>query len=113
MHEMSLAESVLQIVEQTAERESATRVHALTLEIGELAAVELEALRCCLQIVLRDSIAAEARIDIEHRAGQGRCRQCAAEFALHELYQPCPQCGSYQVEAIAGRELRVAALEME
>ena len=39
MHEMSLAEGILQLVEETARRESAQRVTTIVLEIGQLSAV--------------------------------------------------------------------------
>ncbi len=45
VHEMALAESVLQLVDQTAAREGARRVRRVVLEIGRLAAVEPDALR--------------------------------------------------------------------
>ena len=47
MHEMSLAESVLQLVEETAIREKAQRVKLVVLEIGRLSSVEPEAMRFC------------------------------------------------------------------
>ena len=42
MHEMSLAEGVLQLIEDSARQKSFTRVVAVWLEIGELAGVDVE-----------------------------------------------------------------------
>ncbi|HNQ75908.1 MAG TPA: hydrogenase maturation nickel metallochaperone HypA, partial [Pseudothauera hydrothermalis] len=39
--------------------------------------------------------------------------QCATTVPLAALYDACPQCGSYQVQATAGTEMRVKALELE
>jgi hypothetical protein len=49
MHEMALAESILNIVEETARRQGAARVTEVRLEIGELANVESEALQFGLE----------------------------------------------------------------
>ena len=32
---------------------------------------------------------------------------------MHQLYDPCPHCGSYRVQTTAGREMRVKALEVD
>ena len=45
MHEMSLAQGILQIVEDTLAREGGGRVSLIRLEVGRLAGVELDALR--------------------------------------------------------------------
>ena len=43
MHKMTLAESVLQIVEDAARREGLRRIRAVWLEIGQLSSVEPDA----------------------------------------------------------------------
>lgn len=48
MHELSLAEGVLRLVEDAAQREGFARVQKLTLEAGALAGVEVRALRFAL-----------------------------------------------------------------
>jgi len=113
MHEMSLAEGIRGIVEEAARAHSGRRVDAVVLEIGELAAVEVEALSFCLEVVLRGTVAEGARIEIEAIPGAGWCMQCAATVPLAALYDACPHCGSYQVQATAGTEMRVKALELE
>ena len=51
MHEVSLAAGVLQLVEDAAGREHFSRVAALRLEVGQLAGVEVEALRFALEAI--------------------------------------------------------------
>jgi hydrogenase nickel incorporation protein HypA/HybF len=65
MHEMSLAESILQIVEETAARQDFRRVTEVRLEIGALSGVEVDALSFCLDVVLKGSVADGARIELE------------------------------------------------
>ena len=47
MHEMSLAMGILQIVEEAAREQRFGRVRSVWLEIGDLAAVEADAMRFC------------------------------------------------------------------
>jgi hydrogenase nickel incorporation protein HypA/HybF len=113
MHEMSIAESVLQIIEESARAEGCARVKTVWLEIGQLACVEKEALRFCFDAVMKDSIAEGAQLEIVETAGQGRCTQCGGEAQIAALYEACPQCGSYTMQVIAGDVMRVKELEVE
>lgn len=113
MHELSLAEGILEIVEQTAAAEKARKVGRVVLEIGQLAAVETDALRFCLDAVLAGSVADGAALDIIDVAGRGRCSHCGAETAIPERHAPCPQCAHYGLEVIAGDRMRVQAIEVE
>lgn len=113
MHEMSLAEGVLQLVEETARREQAHRVKLVVLEIGQLASVEAEALRFCFEAVSRDSVAQGAALEILSVPGSGWCMLCADTVPMQERYGVCPTCGSYGLTATAGMEMRVREIEIE
>ena len=113
MHEMSLAESVLQIIEDAAREHGYARVKAVWLEIGQLACVEHDSLRFCFDVVMRDSIAHEARLEIIEKVGQGRCKKCLVEMSMAELYEACPVCGSFEMQITGGDQMRVQELEVE
>jgi hydrogenase nickel incorporation protein HypA/HybF len=111
MHEMALAEGVRTIVEDAGRAQGFSRVATVVLEIGELAAVEVEALCFCLDVVLKGSLAEGAAVEVERVAGAGWCPACGSTVALQQRYDPCPRCGAYGLKVTAGTELRVKALE--
>ncbi len=113
MHEMSLAEGILQLVEDTARRENARKVKTVVLEIGTLSSVEVEALRFCFDAVTRDSLAEGAALEIQSVDGAGWCLPCGETVPMNELYGACPRCGSYQVQPTAGTEMRVKEIEID
>ncbi len=113
MHEMSLAESVLELVESTARRECAVRVRRVILEIGQLAAVDREAMRFCFDAVVRGSLAEGALLDIEVIPGSGWCPSCAATVPMDERIAACPGCGGFQLQPTGGTEMRVREIEIE
>jgi hydrogenase nickel incorporation protein HypA/HybF len=113
MHEMSLAEGVLQLVEDTARRENAARVKTVVLEIGRLSSVEPEALAFCFEAVTHGGIAQGAALEIVPVAGAGWCMVCSATVPMEELWGACPTCGSHQVQPTAGTEMRVKEIEIE
>ena len=110
---MALAEEVLQIVQQAARREGLRRVHALWLEIGQLASVEPEAMRFCFEAVARDSVAAGARLEIVATAGRAWCETCAESVELAALGEACPDCGGYRLRVTDGTQMRVQQMEAE
>lgn len=107
MHEMALAESMLQIVEETARRNAATRVSTVWLELGALSHVEPQALRFCFDAVTRGGIAAGATLEIVATPGRAWCLPCGCEVPLAQLGDPCPACGSHQLTVVAGEDMRL------
>jgi hydrogenase nickel incorporation protein HypA/HybF len=113
MHEMSLAEGVLQLVKDTARRECASRVKLVVLEIGRMSSVEPEALTFCFEAVTHGSMAQGAALEIISVPGAGWCMLCAETVPMQALFGACPKCGSYQVQATSGTEMRVKEIEIE
>lgn len=110
MHEMSIAESVLGIVEETARREGLARVREVRLEIGRLAAVEVEALRFCFDAVVGGSVAEGARLAIDETPGTAWCFGCSATVPVEARGDPCPRCGDGRLQVNGGTEMRVKDL---
>jgi len=113
MHELSLAESVMQIAEDAARRERARRVRRIVVELGRLAAVEREALAFCLEVVARGTLAEGAEISFVDVPGAGWCAHCSCEIPMASSIDLCPHCGGARVQIVRGTEMRVSELEIE
>lgn len=113
MHEMSLAEGVLQILEDAAREQGFTSVKTVVLEIGRLSSVEPDAMRFCFDAVARGTLAEGAALEVIDLPGEGQCLSCGKTVALAAVYDPCPVCGEYPVQPTAGTEMRVKELEVD
>ena len=113
MHEMSLAEGVLQIIEDSAKQQHFSRVKTVWLEIGQLSSVEPEAMRFCFDAVARGSLAEGAQLEIVIVDGGGQCMNCGQTVKLAAVYDACPACGGYPVNPVSGTEMRIKELEVE
>lgn len=109
---MSLAENVLQLIEDAAKREGFTKVKTVSLEIGRLAVVEPEALDFCFEAVTRGSIAEGAALEIVDIPGGGWCKRCQAQVEVTDTIAQCPQCEGFDVVVNRGTEMRVKALDV-
>jgi hydrogenase nickel incorporation protein HypA/HybF len=112
MHEMALAASVREIVEDTARAHGAGRVRVVRLRIGALAAVEPDALRFCFDVVMQGSLAQAARLEIETVAGTGWRWDCEREVALAANGAACPSCGGHRLQVTGGTEMRVHEVDL-
>ena len=113
MHEMSLAESVREIVDETGRANAAQRVLAVRLEIGALAQVEIAAMRFAFDVVMRGSLADGARLDIVETECAAWCMRCSEPVAISRRGDACPGCGSHQLQVTGGEGLRVMDIEIE
>lgn len=113
MHELSLAMSIVDLVEREAVKAQASRIRSLELEIGTLAGIEIESLLTSLQMVMERTVLQDTRVDISRVIPKATCEQCGSVFEPQNLYTPCPVCGSYETFLVNGREFRLKAIEIE
>jgi hydrogenase nickel incorporation protein HypA/HybF len=111
MHEMSLIESVVALVEDERRKQDFSRVRTIRLAVGVLGHAEPSALRFCFDAVTRGTIAEGARLEIEQV--QGWCGSCRQSVSLSERFAACPVCGDPQVRMTDGGEIRLSELEVE
>ena len=112
MHEMSLCESLLDILKAEAEAGNFTRIKRITLEIGPLSTVEPEALRFGFDVVMRGSLADEAKLDIVTPPAEGRCLSCFELVTVTDRFAPCPKCGGTELQISGGDALRIKEMEV-
>ena len=113
MHEMSLCEGILQVIESESRRQGFSRVNNLWLEIGELSGVEVDAMLFCFDAIKRRSLAAAAQMNIISVPGRAWCMQCGDNVSVKQRFDACPDCGSYQLQVTGGDEMRIKELEVE
>jgi hydrogenase nickel incorporation protein HypA/HybF len=113
MHEVSLIESVVALVEDERRKQDFSRVNMIRLRVGALGHAEPDALRFCFDAVTRGTIADGARLEIEMVPGAGECFGCHRVVRLDDRFAACPLCGNTRVRMTTGDELRVAELEVE
>jgi hydrogenase nickel incorporation protein HypA/HybF len=114
MHEMSLTEGVIRILEEQAATHGFTKVKTVWLEIGDLSQVDPESMLFCFDAIAKGSpVAAEAVAEIVRVPGRAWCLDCADSVAVATRYDACPKCGGFGLQVTAGGEMRIKELEVE
>ena len=112
MHEMGIANAVLDAVRREALRLDARHISKVGVHIGELAAVDPEALHFCFDALVCGTELEPIELDIEFCPRKHRCPQCQEVFPVVDYAIECPQCGNPRTEFMSGDELELAYLEV-
>jgi hydrogenase nickel incorporation protein HypA/HybF len=110
MHELSIAEAIVDVAERHAEGRTVARVD---VRVGYLRQVVPDALSFAFTLLASGTELEGAELHITHVPAGGRCRACGRESAFEELPLACAHCESLDVELTTGEELCVEALEVE
>jgi len=113
MHELSITESMLDIVLDQAQKNGAERVQAINLVIGEMSGVVDDCVRFYFDFLVKGTIAEGATLSFTRVPARARCRNCGRVFKLKEFDWSCPDCGQDSIEITAGKELFVESIEVE
>ncbi len=113
MHEMSIAQSILEIVEEYLQEYPGRKLKSVTVEVGELTAVIPESLDFCFTAITEETPYAGARLIIKQIPLTGTCQDCGEHFPIENFNFTCPKCQSTRVKVEGGDELKVSELEVE
>ena len=113
MHEISICEGILQVLEAEAIKQGFSKIKTVFLEIGDLSSIELDALSFGFDVVTKNSVADGAKLEIIRIAGTAWCMKCAKSVIIKRRFDECPDCGSYQLQTTGGNEMRIKELEVE
>ena len=119
MHEVSIAGAIIDAVLDAAKKNNAKKIKEVFLEIGELTALNHDQLKFIFGIITKGTIAEGARFNIESVKPLIKC-SCSYKghiefFEKLHFFEPvikCPECGSTEVEIIAGRECCIRKIKI-
>jgi hydrogenase nickel incorporation protein HypA/HybF len=109
MHEMALAEGILQVVLDVAAGE---KVRCISLMVGYRHMVVYDSLEFSFRLAAEGTLAADAGIAMEHAPTLLRCLQCGAQGQADLPPWSCRQCASSDIEILSGDELSIEAVEL-
>jgi hydrogenase nickel incorporation protein HypA/HybF len=112
MHELGIAQSILEIVQQSVPKEQAGAVRWVRIRIGPLSGVVPESLEFCFQAIVSDTAMQHAGLAIEQVPMVLQCQKCAYRFQVKDLEYLCQACQSPDLEIVSGKELDIVEIEL-
>lgn len=112
MHELTLCESILDILDEEQRRRGFVGLRRLRIRIGRFGCVDPDALLFALETTTRGSWMEGARFEIERTPGRLHCLDCAADIEVTERFDVCPTCAGTRLERTGGDEMRLVEMEV-
>ncbi len=113
MHELSIANSILEAVRTEAQRRAGFRILKVGVRVGELSGVVPDALSFGFEALVRGTDFEPLALEIEFCPRRHRCARCEHIFVVTDYDPACPICGELETVCIGGEELELAYLEIE
>jgi hydrogenase nickel incorporation protein HypA/HybF len=113
MHELSITQSMLNLVLEQAGKAKANKVGKINLVIGGMTGVVGECVQFYFDLLSKGTPADGAALAIKAVPIKAKCRDCGKLFKVREFDWTCPRCSGNNIEIVAGKELFVESIEVE
>ena len=112
MHELYLAESILNIVQDYAARQNFSKVNSISLSFGRLSCIESKSLQFAFEVQAKNTSAENACLDFQLLPAVIHCFSCEKDLEVETYSALCPSCGGEEVLLTGGTE-ELQILEMD
>lgn len=112
MHELSIAQEIIGIVQENLPKQNGHAVKTVKLKIGKLTNILPDSLEFCFDALIPSTPLNGAKLVIQHVPVTIHCTQCERENEIEGFAFMCPSCGSTNIKMTAGDELQVSEIEI-
>jgi len=112
MHELAIAQALVQEAENVARAHGAKRIDRIVTRVGLLSGVEAPLLERAYSVACAGTLAAHAVLEIEPGEIEVRCRSCHALSTGLPNRMVCRSCGDWRVDVLSGEELLLMSVEL-
>jgi hydrogenase nickel incorporation protein HypA/HybF len=112
MHELGIAQNILEIALKAVPEIKAPDVRKIRIRVGRFAGVIPDSLEFCFTVVAGESTMPQAALSIEEVPTVARCKTCERQFQPDDFIFICPECQSTDLEILSGRELEIVEIEV-
>jgi hydrogenase nickel incorporation protein HypA/HybF len=113
MHELSIANSLLDVITETLIRQDAARAQRVVVEVGALSGVVPAALRSAFTTAVRGTELAGVELELREVPVELWCDVCNAQrLAMSVQRMHCAACGTPSSRVVRGKELELVSIEV-
>jgi len=112
MHELSIAQNILEIVKLNVPSNELSEVKSVKLRIGEFGGVVPESLEFCFQAITSGTELEGSVLDIERIPFVVECKSCGETSTNNYGISVCQKCKGIDTKIISGMEMQVVEIEL-
>jgi hydrogenase nickel incorporation protein HypA/HybF len=113
MHELSLAQSILNIVKEHVPSQRIAAVRRVRVDIGRLSGVVADSLDFCFTALVAETSLQESCLELNTIPLRLACADCRETFESEGDVFSCPSCRGSRTTVVSGMELQVTEIELE
>ena len=113
MHEMSIAQSLVEVLQEEMITHKVTNLKSVRLQVGQMSAVVPDSLAFCFEIITAGTNLQGAELIMEVVPLTARCQECGRSFAVEKHVFACPHCDGAKIDVVAGQELSIVEIEAD
>lgn len=114
MHELSIANELVETAAEAAREAGALKVTVVHLRLGQMAGVVKSSLEFCYELAAQDTLLEGSRLEIEQLPVEIYCPTCQEVVELPSVqWFHCPRCDTPSDDIRQGKELEIESLEIE
>ncbi len=112
MHELAIAEQIVQVVMTQVEAHAIEHVTSVQIQVGEATGVVADSLTFSFEMIASFTPElAGAKLLIDTVPYRATCRHCHKEFRVKHFIVQCPTCETWEADVISGTEFKVLDME--
>ena len=112
MHELAIAEQIVQVVMTQVETHAIEHVTSVHIQVGEATGVVGDSLTFSFEMIASSTPELSgAQLLIDSVPYRAKCRQCHKEFHVKHFIVQCPTCETWDADVISGKEFKVLDME--
>jgi hydrogenase nickel incorporation protein HypA/HybF len=113
LHEMSIAEGIIDILREEMRKHNARALKRVTLLVGKLSMVVPESLTFCFQVLVEGTDLEGAELIVEIIPLRGVCHDCGKPFESQDYVFECPACKGPNIRLTDGQGIYISEMEIE
>ena len=113
MHEMSIAQNLIEIIQEEMTKHNVNTLRSVRLNIGQMSAIVPDALSFCFEVIVAGTELEGTKLIMDIIPLKGYCDACKNEFLIEDYAFACTFCESSNIETLAGQDLSVVEMEVD
>jgi len=110
MHELSIVQSMMKIIDKYAR---GREVEKVVLKIGKMSGVEPHFLKESFDVFKENTICENASLEIIETDIKVKCNECNQVSQIEGFNFQCPNCNSNKTKIISGEEMHIEYIEVK
>ena len=113
MHELAVTKGLLKICLEEGEKHKIKKIRKINIKVGELTDLVPACIEYYFNIVSKDTIAENTKINVEKIPVEIKCNKCGYSGVLGKNNYVCPKCKGIVYEITKGKEFYLDTMEVD